>query len=65
MLRYANAFADWMFLAMIALSRCLGMLRPFWAETYLTGKYGFGITILVWLYSLGLMVPAMTGVGKF
>ena len=38
--RYINAFADWMSVAMIAVSRCLTLTKPELGQKLFSGNYG-------------------------
>ena len=60
--RYVNAFAEWMSLAFIAVSRCLGIIKPAVCEKYLAGRSGLAVMALIWLYALGLISPVLTKV---
>jgi hypothetical protein len=55
--RYVNAFADWMSLAMIALSRCLYLVWPDVGRRLFTGKRGLIVIVLIWVYSVALLTP--------
>ena len=63
-IRYIIAFADWMSLAFIAISRCLGLIKPKIAEKCLSGGNGFLIICGIWIYALILVLPAATGVSE-
>lgn len=52
--RFINAYADWLSLAFIAVSRCAGLIWNEAAERYLSGRNGFAIVVLIWAYSIGL-----------
>ncbi len=60
--RFINAFADWMSLAFIAVSRCAGLIWNEKAERYLSGRNGVAIIVLIWAYSIGLNSLAFTEV---
>ncbi len=60
--RFINAYADWMSLAFIAVSRCAGLIWSKKANRYLTGRNGVTIIILIWAYAIGLNSLAFTGV---
>ena len=60
--RFINAYADWMSLALIAVSRCMGLIWKAKAEQYLSGKKGMVLIVLIWAYAIGLNSPAFAGV---
>lgn len=60
--RYINAFADWMCVAMIALSRCISLTKPELGEKLFAGKNGKLIILMVWIYANILMIPIYTQV---
>ncbi len=60
-IRYINAFADWMSLGFIALSRCVGLVRPNIAEKVFAGRSGVSIIAGIWLYAVALVLPSVTG----
>ena len=47
--RYVNAFADWMSVAMIAVSRCISLTRPELAEKLFGGRKGKLIILAIWV----------------
>lgn len=55
--RYINAFADWMCVAMIAVSRFLTLTSPALAQRILSGWNGFFIICLTWIYAVLLVAP--------
>ena len=60
--RYVNAFADWMSLGMIALSRCVSLTKPDLGERLFSGRNGKLIILMVWIYANLLVVPVYFGV---
>ncbi|XP_059083231.1 protein trapped in endoderm-1-like [Tigriopus californicus] len=61
--RYVNAFGEWMSLAVIALSRCVGLIRN---QRCFSWKQGFVIIIAIWFYAFLMILPAVTEhFGKF
>lgn len=62
--RYINAFADWMCVAMIAVSRCITMAKPDLGERLFSGRSGKLVILLVWIYANMLMLPIYTHVRK-
>ena len=58
--RYINAFADWMCVALIAVSRCISLSKPDLGEKMFAGRNGKVIILLVWIYANLLMVPMYT-----
>ena len=63
-IRYMNAFADWMSLGLVAVSRCMGMVQPIWNEKYMSGLNGLAIIVAIWLYALFLVTLPLTGVSN-
>ena len=61
-LRYVNSYAEWMSLAFIALSRCLGLVRRSWAQRNLTRHRGLLVILAIWAYALALVSLALTEV---
>ena len=65
MFRYINAFAEWMSLAFIALSRCAGLV-------HLGGRYDAGrhpkkivlVIIGIWVYGVLMVLPTWAKVRK-
>ena len=56
--RIIVAFADWMFLGIIALSRCLVVTQPsMWEEICKTNLRVFGIIAASWLYAVVIIIP--------
>ena len=55
--RYINAFADWMSVAMIAVSRCLTLTKPELGQKLFSGRYGKIIIGMIWVYASILIVP--------
>ena len=60
--RYVNAFADWMSVAMIAVSRCISLTRPELAEKLFGGRKGKLIILAIWVYANCLILPIYTKV---
>ena len=60
--RYVNAFADWMSVAMIAVSRCISLTRPELAEKLFGGCKGKLIILAIWVYANLLILPIYTKV---
>ena len=60
--RYINAFADWMSVAMIAVSRCISLVRPELAEKLFGGRNGKLIILAIWVYANLLILPIYTKV---
>ncbi len=61
-LRHIVAYADWMFLAFIAVSRCAKLIWREKAHKYLSGRSGYAVVFLVWSYAVGLNSPILAGV---
>lgn len=57
--RYVNAFGEWMSLAVIALSRCIGLIRN---QRCFSWKQGFTIIVAIWFYAFIMILPAVTEV---
>ena len=62
--RYINAFGDWVSVGIIAVSRCIFLLKPGFARRYLTTKNSYIICLMIWVYTSFLMIPLYTGVSK-
>ena len=60
--RYINAFADWMCVSMIAVSRCITLSKPDLAEKLFGRRNGKLIILLVWIYANLLILPIYTEV---
>ncbi|TRY76927.1 hypothetical protein TCAL_13052 [Tigriopus californicus] len=61
--RYWNAFAEWMSLAIIALSRCIGLVRN---QRCFSWKQGQLIVLAIWVYAAILVSIVLTEIyGKF
>ena len=60
--RYINAFADWMSVAMIAVSRCVSLTRPELGEKIFGGRNGKLIILAIWVYANLLILPIYTKV---
>ena len=60
--RYINAFSDWVSVGLIAVSRCICLLKPNWAERYLTKTNSVLVCILIWIYASFILVPLYTEV---
>lgn len=61
-IRYVNAFADWLSLGFIALSRCVSLIKPALGEKIFAGKSGFSIIAGIWIYAVALILPTVTQV---
>lgn len=61
-IRYFNAFADWMSLALIAFSRCISLTNPKLSDRLFTGGNGKYFILGTWAYALVLLCPAFTEV---
>ena len=61
-IRYINAFADWLSLGFIALSRCVSLIKPSLGEKIFAGKSGLSIIAGIWIYALALILPSVTQV---
>ena len=57
-IRYINAFADWMSVALIAASRCITVTKPKKMSKLFATKRNRVITLMcLWLYSFLLLIP--------
>ena len=55
--RFINAFADWMSVAMIAVSRCITLIKPELGQKLFSGLYGKMFIAMIWIYACLLIVP--------
>ena len=55
--RYINAFADWTSVAMIAVGRCITLIKPELGQKLFSGLYGKMCIAMIWIYACLLMVP--------
>jgi len=55
--RYINAWASFMSVAMIAVSRCATLTSPSLGKKILSGWRGLFFVILVWVYANALLLP--------
>ena len=55
--RFINAFADWMSVAMIAVSRCVNLTKPELGQKLFSGSCGKMFIALIWIYACLLVVP--------
>ena len=60
--RYINAFGDWVSVGIIAVSRCIFLLKPGFARRYLTKRNSYIICLMIWAYTSLIMIPLYTGV---
>ena len=60
--RYINAFGDWVSVGIIAVSRCVCLLKPGFCGRYLTKENSCIICLLIWAYAAMIMIPLFTGV---
>ena len=60
--RYINAFGDWVSVGIIAVSRCIFLLKPGFARRYLTIRNSYIICLMIWAYTSLIMIPLYTGV---
>lgn len=56
-LRYVNAYAEWLSVAMIAVIRCFVLINQKLAFKLLSGIKGYGILALIWIYANVLVFP--------
>ena len=62
-IRYSNAYADWMSLAMIAVSRCSSVTNPGKVTIFASRKARISILIGIRIYALTLLIPTNLSVG--
>ena len=62
--RYINAFGDWVSVGIIAVSRCVCLLKPGFCGRYLTKENSCIICLMVWAYAAMLLIPLFTGVSN-
>ena len=55
--RYINAFADWMSVALIAVSRCITVTRIKNFEKFFNKRNRRIIIAFVWIYSVAILIP--------
>ncbi len=64
--RFVNAFASWMSVALIAVSRCAIVVKPNLANQWFSACKGNLICIWVWLFAISLNAPIYTeSIGRF
>ncbi len=56
-IRYITAFADWMSLGMVAVSRCLCLTKPDLSHKIFSGMNGKLVIISIWIYANVLVAP--------
>ena len=62
-IRYFNAFADWMSVALVAASRCITVTKPkLLYKIFSVKKYRILILCSVWIYGIILLIPTNLGV---
>ena len=63
--RIINAFADWIFLGVIAVSRCLMVIQhDLWLKMCSNNKYLLSIIGGTWLYAFFIVIPIVCGVSS-
>jgi len=59
-IRYINAFAAWMAVGFVALSRCLALKNRLLCKKILYGTRGYLVIGLIWVYAVIMVIPSLT-----
>ena len=59
---HMNAYADWISLGLIALSRCLGLTKPSAWKTFCKNRNLLLVFVSIWVYSFALILPTIIAV---
>ena len=54
---YINSFAEWMSVAMIALSKCINLIKPKLGHKWFSGFRGILLIALIWIYANLIVTP--------
>ena len=63
---YINSFAEWMSIAIVALTKCINLIRPKFGYKWFSGFRGLSIIALIWIYANAMVIPVhFSKVGDF
>ena len=54
---YINSFAEWMSVAIVALTKCINLIKPKFGYKWFSGFWGICIIASIWIYANAMVIP--------
>ena len=54
---YINSFAEWMSVAIVALTKCINLIKPKFGEKWFSGLRGILLIASIWIYANLIVIP--------